>query len=255
MYDYYLGGAHNFAVDRDLADQVIAGDPGVVASARELRRFLHRTVENVLLEHGIEQFLDLGSGIPTMRPLHEIAHQHAPHARVAYVDNEPVAVAHSHRVVDHLDTVTITDADLRDPRAVLAAPTVAGLLDFSRPVAVLLLAVLHFVGDADLESVVAGYREVLAPGSALIIAHGSADYPDDAELAEIMHTRVAPYRHTPHPVTLRDRVTLARLFTGLDLVDPGLVDITAWRPEPLTGTKAVGAYGAVGIRATGPRAT
>ncbi len=245
MYDYYLGGGHNFAVDRALACQVAAQLPHVGAWARANRRFLRRVVR-YCLDRGITQFLDLGSGLPTMGSVHDLVHRQNPAARVAYVDSEPVAVAHSRDLLAGVDGVTITHADIRDVDVVLHAPTVADLLDFTEPVAVLMMAVLHFVSDADdPQRVVAGYRAALAPGSYLALSHVSADY-DDPTLTAQMKAAQEVYRHAATPGYVRDRAQLHQLLGGLPLVEPGLVDVNQWRSDDPTAPP-LGAYGALGL--------
>jgi SAM-dependent methyltransferase len=229
MYDYFLGGGHNFAVDREQAVKAAAAHPGIVRTLVENRRFLGRAVR-WCVEQGIDQFLDLGSGVPTVGNVHQIAHETDPAIRVAYVDFEPVAIAHATEIVAALDTVTATRADLRDPDAVLGAPGVSELLDLDRPVALLLVAVLHFV-PGDLSELLARYRAVLAPGSVLVISHSSDDH-DDAELADRMRSAAAAYDDSATPGTLRTRAELRALVDGLalDVVEPGLVDVINW-PE------------------------
>lgn len=245
MYDYFLGGSQNFAVDRALADRVVAADPIMISAIRELRSFLRRTVRHCL-ERGIDQFLDLGSGIPTVGNVHEIALRADPTARVAYVDNEAVAVQHSREVLRDVETATITFADLRDPDAVLSAPGVAGLLDFSRPVGLLMLAVLHFVPEEP-DALAAAYRRVLAPGSTLAVSHISDEW-EDAELAESMRRRAALYDSGATPTVLRSRAQIREIFDGMELVDPGLVEISRWRPDATVPfTDRSGVYGAVGV--------
>jgi hypothetical protein len=230
MYDYYLGGAHNFAVDRALGDQVIEKMPQVRDWARANREFLARLVR-YCVGQGIRQFLDLGSGIPTVCHVHETARALAPETRVAYVDFEPVAVAHSQELLADVDGVTMTRADARDPATVLSAPTVTEVLDFGQPVAVLAIALLHFVPDGDDPAgIVAAYREHLVPGSYLALSHVSDDY-DDPELITRVRGLVEVYRNSATPAHLRDRPAIRGLFGGLELVEPGLVDINHWRQE------------------------
>ncbi len=243
MYDYMLGGAHNFAIDRDQVAQAVAGYPGLVALARANRAYLDRVVR-WCVEQGIEQFLDLGSGVPTVGNVHEIAHRLNPAVRVAYVDFEPVAVAHAQEIVAALDTVTATRADLRVPRSVLDAPGVAGLLDFTRPVALLAVAVLHFV-PGDIAAILGRYRAALVSGSVVAISHGSVDQ-DDPELGAHIRGAADGYQSSATPVTLRSREQLRALLDGLDLVPPGLVDVTRW-PKPHPEIPPVGFYAAVGL--------
>jgi SAM-dependent methyltransferase len=245
VYDYMLGGAHNLGSDRDTARALLADFPWLQRIAWENRSFLVRAVR-FCLDQGIDQFLDLGSGVPTIGNVHEIARAWRPGARVAYVDIEPVAVEHAHELLADVDGVTATRADLRRPADVLASPGVAELLDFSRPVAVLVVAALHFVApDDDIAAVLAAYRSVLVPGSLVVVSHGSADQ-DDPELAAAMHTITAVMAASETPAYSRTRRELGDLFAedpGLELLPPGLVDVTAW-PAP-EQREPVGVYAAV----------
>ena len=242
MYDYLLGGSQNFAADREVAERALSRYPQLRTVARQNRAFLGRGVR-WCLDQGLRQFLDLGSGIPTIGSIHQIAHQLDPTARVAYVDNEPVAVEASRAVLAGLDTVSITQADLRSPDLVLTAPAVAGLLDLTRPVAVTALAVLHFVPD-DLDTLLAGYRSALAPGSILMLSHSSDDV-DDPALARHVREAAGTYRNTTTAATLRSRARIRQALGGPDrLVEPGLVDIVDW-PRPQPGQPRTGIYGAL----------
>lgn len=247
MYDYFLGGRHNFPADREQAERVIALNPDTSSAARSNRVFLAEAVRRCL-DMGITQFLDLGSGVPTAGNVHDVAHRIDPAARIAYVDHEPVAVAHARQLVasEQLDGVTVTEADLREPGAVLAAPGVAGLIDLDRPVAVLMIAVLHFVADDhDLPGLVRQYCRALVPGSALAVSHTSDDQ-DDPELGARLRAVGEVYRDSPRRVTLRSRAQLHELFRGLRVVEPGLVDVADW-PTAGTTPGPAGAYGALGV--------
>jgi hypothetical protein len=227
VYDYWLGGSSNFAVDRELGDRMIAIDSRVVPMARENRSFLRRVV-TWLCTQGVTQFLDLGSGIPTVGNVHEVATRVAPEAKVAYVDSEPVAVAHSVRILEGNPNTTITHADLRDAQTVLSAGTVAGLLDFSRPVAVLALSVLQYFDDAeDPAAMIARYRSVLVPGSYIAISHISADDPDIDMAGLAGATKSAAV--SAHP---RSRAAVTALFGDGELVPPGVVWVGEWHPDP-----------------------
>ncbi len=246
MYDHFLGGGHNFAVDREVAEKVASGNPDIAAVARANRAYLGRVVRWCLAA-GIDQFLDLGSGVPTVGNVHEIAHQTHAAARVAYVDFEPVAVAHAQAILAEdpgRATVTITRADLRDPASVLAAPGVADLLDLGRPVALLAIAVLHFVPDPTARAALDEYRAAMAPGSALAISHASDDH-DDPVVAERVRGAAAGYAHSATPLILRGRGELRDLFAGFELVPPGLVDVRDW-PVPQPDQPGAGGYGGVG---------
>lgn len=234
MYDYYLGGTQNFPLDREYAERALARFPHAARTAQANRAFLARAVRYCVTT-GIRQFLDLGSGIPTVGCVHQVAHRLDRHARIAYVDREPVAVAHSRMLLADAPCVTVTQADLRMPEQVLASTGVADLLDFDQPIAVLLVAVLHFVGDADDPAgIVHGYRRVLAPHSALVLSHVSDDQPTEEQAAP--HRAVAEvYQNTNTPAYLRDRGTIAGLFGDSRLIEPGLVDALHWRPDEAYG--------------------
>jgi trans-aconitate methyltransferase len=244
MYDYFLGGAHNFAVDRETAERAIAAFPGIRESARANRTYLGRVVR-WCVEQGIDQFLDLGSGVPTVGNVHEVAHAVSPAARVAYVDVEPVAVAHAQAILADLDHpgVTVTRADMRDPDTVLAAPGVAGLIDLTRPLGLLAVAVLHFV-EGDVGALLARYRARLAPGSVVAISHVAED-PVDPGIARALRATRDAYRGSATPLVLRSRAQVTAMMAGLDLVPPGVVDYVHW-PERRPGEPDIGGYGAVG---------
>ncbi|GAA5138721.1 SAM-dependent methyltransferase [Pseudonocardia adelaidensis] len=241
MYDYYLGGSHNFAADRDAAERVKAAVPYAVEIARANRFFLHRAVRFCLGE-GIDQFLDLGSGIPTVGNVHEAAQATNPAARVAYVDNEPVTVASATALLEDNPLATVTMADVRDPDAVFAAPGVKDLLDLTRPVALLMVAVLPFVADEDDPVGLAErYRARLGPGSLHVLSHGTTDHdPSDVRAMSDV------YRTTANPLTPRTRDQVAAMLRGTELVEPGLVDATEWRPEDTIGGQHRGMWAAVG---------
>jgi SAM-dependent methyltransferase len=241
VYDYWLGGSSNFAVDRELGDRMIAIDSRVVPMVRENRHFLRRVV-TWLCRNGVTQFLDLGSGIPTVGNVHEVAAKVTAEAKVAYVDSEPVAVAYSAHLLEGNQNATITHADLRDAETVLSAPTVAGLLDFSRPVAVLALSVLQYFAEAENPAaMLARYREALVPGSYLAISHISADDPDVDMDGLADATKQASV--SAHP---RTRAQVAALFGEASLVPPGLVWVGGWHPEPGSAEPVPGILGGLG---------
>ncbi|HJP79088.1 MAG TPA: SAM-dependent methyltransferase [Pseudonocardiaceae bacterium] len=249
MYDYFLDGNTNLAVDRAAAEEALKVSPWARTYARANRAFLGRAVR-YLTRQGIDQFLDLGSGIPTVGNVHEVAHQQNPAARVAYVDIEPVAVAHARRLLADFDNVSITQADIRDPATVLAEPGIAELLDFTRPVAILAVAILPFViDDEEAAEVVAGYREACAPGSHLAISHISPLNVSDEQLAHAYEVMA----RTPTPVKWRTEAEILPLLAGYTLVEPGLVWTPKWRPDPgglpawLPDPAEANAYAAVGV--------
>ncbi len=226
MYDYYLGGAHNFAVDRELAERALAAQPALARSAQCNRRFLSRVVR-YSIEAGIDQFLDLGSGIPTAGNVHQVAQQHNASVRVAYVDNESVAVAHSAELLADDPNTSITQADVRDVDVVLNAPGVAGLLDFGRPVALLTVAVLHFLPDSEAPwNVLDRYCRALAPSSTVALSHCTLEGMPGA-----WDTVTELYKSSTTPVYPRTKAELERFFAGMTVVEPGIVDAVAWRPD------------------------
>ena len=232
VYDRWLGGKDHFGVDRVVADRVAELAPWAAVGARANRAFLARAVR-FLTVRGVTQFLDLGAGLPAAGAVHEVARSCCPDARVCYVDVDPVVLVHARALLADETTIAVP-GDVRDPGAILADPVVRAHLDLDRPVAVLLVAVLHFLTPQDDPgAVVAALREVLAPGSYVVISH-VADLPDDphqpAGRAEATRQAAQIYQELAAPFTLRTRDQIAGLFTGLDLVDPGLVPVHRWRP-------------------------
>jgi hypothetical protein len=228
VYDYWLGGDHNFQADRDVARTIIALDPNFRAVARANRAFLGRAVRFLAGQQGIRQFLDIGSGIPTGNNVHQVAQDAAPGSRVVYVDNDDVAVAHSRLLLQDNPDATIIQADLREPDKILADPETQLLLDFTQPVAVLLDAVLHFIpGNDQAERIVATLRAALAPGSYLVIGHACQDERQDlaSSFETVYNSRVTAQ------VRFRTRGEITRLCDGFTLLDPGLVWIPQWRPD------------------------
>lgn len=229
IYDYYLGGSHNFEVDRQAARRAMEFMPGLPKIMQANRAFMRRAVRHAVSE-GVTQFLDIGSGIPTFGNVHEVAHAASPEARVVYVDHDPVAVAHSQAVLAGDDRTAVVSADLRKPRDILSAPEIAGLLDLERPVALLLVAVLHFLEDTDEPyAAVAQLRDALAPGSLLILTHASYEgIPLSEEVADGM---VGVYRDIRNPLVMRSHDRISGFFDGFELLEPGLVSMPDWRPD------------------------
>ena len=227
IYDYLLFGKDNFAADRAAAEKLMQSrlDPRRLALAN--RAFLRRAVR-FLAQQGISQFLDLGSGLPTSPSVHEVARDVTPGARVVYVDHDPIVVAHNDALLATRDGVVTVRADVRDPEAVLSHPALTSCIDFGRPVAVLLLSVLHFIGpDEDAPGIVARFRERMAPGSYLVVSIGTSDGSDPEMLAEA----TATYAGARMPFTLRSRRQIMDLLDGFELVKPGLVSLPEWRPD------------------------
>lgn len=228
MYDYALGGFHNFAVDRENVERVEQMMPGARRVAHANRAFLGRAVR-WLVKAGITQFLDIGSGIPTLGNVHEIALRAAPEARVMYVDIDPVAVAHSRAMLAEYPRVEVVEADIRRPADILNHPDVTELLDFAEPVAVLLVAVLHFLPDADDPGgILAQLRDATVRGSYIVLSHGTP-VPELDEEIDSLHK---VYKRTPTPLHLRTAEQVADLLDGLELVEPGIVPISDWHPDP-----------------------
>jgi hypothetical protein len=225
MYDFWLGGHDNFAADRIAALKVTDGAPEVPLLARENRKFIGRAVRFLVREAGIRQFLDLGTGLPTRGNVHQVAQGIAPEARVVYVDNDPMVLAHS-RALKTGDGTAVIHADLRDREAILGHPETRQLIDFSQPVAVLFAAVLHFVSDTDACEAVSGFTNTGAPVTYLVLSHATSD-PEPRTAA----VGTAVYAGTTNPITLRTRDQIAALLAGLETLDPGLVPVHQWRPD------------------------
>jgi SAM-dependent methyltransferase len=226
IYDYNLGGSHNFAADRRLAQQLNEVMPELPAIQRANRSFLRRAVR-YLVDAGVRQLLDLGSGIPTLGNVHEIAQHADPATRVVYVDIDPVAVAHSRAMLAGNANAIAIQADLRQAERILTDPELRELFDFAAPVAVLMVGVLHYFPDSDDPAgLVATYRDAVAPGSYLAISHASQEgAPDGTARAIDLFSRTGGGFH------LRSREEITHLFDSYQLVEPGLVYLTAWRPE------------------------
>jgi SAM-dependent methyltransferase len=227
VYDYLLGGSHNFLADQDLARSLAAVDPNVRAIARANRAFLGRAVR-FLAAAGLRQFLDIGSGIPTQGNVHEIAERATTGARVAYVDTDPVAVAHSKAILAAHENTAVIEADLHDPEKILTHEAIRQLIDFSQPAGLLLVSVLPFIATADDPwRIVATLRDALAPGSYLALCHGT-----DEGRPVVMQAMDKVYKSSvPASGGARSHAEILRFFDGFDLVDPGLVYIPLWRPD------------------------
>jgi len=230
IYDYHLGGTHNFPADRAAAQAVADRFPLTPAIARAARAFLGRSVR-YLADNGVRQFLDVGSGIPTVGNVHEIAQGVAPESRVVYVDIDPVAVSESREILEGNAYATAIRADVRSPGAVLGHPEVRRMLDFDRPIAVLLCAVLHFVpDDAVAKAAIAELMDAVPSGSYLVISHAGTEDPDHEEGVELI--KDVYKRQTATPFTTRTRTEVTRFFDGLELIEPGVVWSPLWRPAP-----------------------
>ncbi|GAA3205079.1 SAM-dependent methyltransferase [Dactylosporangium siamense] len=247
IYDYFLGGTHNFAVDREVAERAFTLVPDLPQMARDNRAFLRRAVR-LAASRGIRQFIDIGSGIPTEGNVHEAAHAADPDARVVYVDVDPIAVIHSRQILGDDPRTVVLQADLHHVDQILDDPAVRALVDFDRPVCLLLVAMLHFIPDSpELHTALRRYRDALAPGSVLAVSHGTAgSHPDRLEdLANL-------YVRTGTPLVLRDRAAILGLLDGWELLDPGLVHLPLWHADPgdppVEDPDAYAVLAAVGVR-------
>ena len=244
VYDYWLGGKDNFAADRAAGEQAIQAYPDIVYSVRANRAFLARTVRYLAGEAGIRQFLDIGTGIPTANNTHEVAQDVAPGSNVVYVDNDPVVLTHARALLvsGEQGHTSYIDADLRDTGRILAEA--AQTLDFSRPVAIMLMAILQHIDEAeDPYAIVDSLLAAVPPGSYLAISHPAADIETEAmaQMAERLNKLMA------EKVTFRTRQQVARFFEGLELVEPGMVRVQEWRPASEIEAKSPAAlWGGVG---------
>ncbi|CAO5159769.1 O-methyltransferase involved in polyketide biosynthesis [Frankia sp. AiPs1] len=228
MYDYYLGGKDHFRADREAAERALASFPNARTSARENRAFLVRSIRHLASTAGIRQFLDIGTGIPTSPNLHEVAQGVDPRARVVYADNDPIVLTHARALLTSAaeGVTAYLDVDLHSPESILAAPQLRDTLDFSQPIALSVLAILHFFPDADDPfALVDELVRELPTGSYLTITHATADYDDG------MERLAASYRASGIPAQTRSRDEILRFFDGLEVLDPGLCTVHRWRPD------------------------
>ena len=232
IWDYWLGGKDNFAADRAAGDRVLEAMPAMGPIARAGRAFLATAVHHLAAELGIRQFLDIGTGLPTANNTHEVAQRAAPESRIVYVDNDPIVLTHARALLtsDEQGTTAYIDADLRDTGKILAEARAT--LDFSQPIAVMLLAVLHFIPDTDDPGhIVAQLMEPLASGSYLLLSHASSDIS-----ANGLTTATRQYnRSSAVEIHMRSRAEVTRLFDGLEILEPGVVPLGQWYPGRLDG--------------------
>ncbi|GII90212.1 SAM-dependent methyltransferase [Sinosporangium siamense] len=228
IYDAILGGKDNLAVDRAVAEAAFKAFPDGGEAAKHNRAILARAVR-YMCEQGIDQFLDLGSGLPTVENTHEIAQRINPDAKVVYVDNDPVVLAHGRALLATNGNTSVVTADLRDPEGVLSHPEVAGFLDLTRPIGLLLVAVVHHVLDEEEPGrILEAYKEAMAPGSHLLLTHFSSAAPEARALESVLLRTIGRGK-------LRDRDEITDFFSGLDLVEPGVVHPPDWRPDEVQG--------------------
>jgi hypothetical protein len=246
IYDYILGGKDNFEADRKAAEAAIEQNPGMAVAMRANRALMRRMTTYLVREAGIRQFLDIGTGLPTSPNMHEIAQRIAPDSRVVYVDNDPIVLAHARALLISRPegACAYIDADAREPEKILADPRLTGTLDLSRPTALMLFGIVHFLTDAhDPYGIVATLLGALPAGSYLAIQHPTADFYPPGRGAQ------RAYRNAGIPFQYRGRDEFARFLDGLELVEPGIVAMSKWRPEIEPGPEAdptkAGAYAAL----------
>jgi hypothetical protein len=231
IYDYLLGGKDNFTADREAAKRLLEASPDMAGIVRDNRSFIGRVVRYLAGEAGIRQFIDLGGGLPTQTNVHEMAQAVAPDTRVVYVDNDPVVWSHGQALLARGEQVAMIHGDLREPAAVLGNPELGALIDLDRPVALMCAAVLHFVPDTDEpHRVMAAYRDQLAAGSYLAISHGTTGETDDHH--QVVGGVTSVYRQASAQLHVRSWAGVQRFFDGFAMIEPGLVWINEWRPDP-----------------------
>jgi O-methyltransferase involved in polyketide biosynthesis len=257
IYDYYLGGKDNYPADREAGDKVLAADRQVRPTLLANRSFLGRVVRYLAADAGISQFIDLGTGLPTRQNVHEVAQAASPDARVVYVDYDRVVLAHAQALLAKDNATTVIEADLRRPADVLSHPGLRQMIDITQPVAVLMFAILHFVGrDEGAARIIAEYRDAVAPGSYLALSLGTTDGVDPVKIARMQEI----YQNASAQLTYRSRAEIMRLFEGFELVEPGLVRLPQWRPvsqlaERREGVGAEWMLGGVGRKPAAPGAS
>jgi S-adenosyl methyltransferase len=255
MYDYYLGGKNHYAADRELADKVLASMPSARTAARENRAFMGRAVRYLTREAGVRQFLDIGTGLPATGSVHEVAQAVEPSSRVLYADNDPLVLAHARALLTSTPEgrTAYIHADLREPESILASPVLHEVIDLSQPVALMLVAILHFIPDeAQPGQIVATLLGALPAGSYLVASHGTTEHDPVGPAAG-----QAAYRSSGVTGRARNASEFAELaFSGLELVPPGVVLVSEWRPEdpgPRPTPAEVSIYGGVARKPLHPR--
>jgi SAM-dependent methyltransferase len=242
MYDYYLGGKDNFEVDRAAVERMPTTMTEITDAVHENRAFLRRAVRFIAAQ-GIGQFIDIGSGLPTVGNTHEVAQKARPGARVVYVDNDPVVLVHGRALLAADENTTVVTADMREPAGILGHPETRRLIDFDRPVGVLLIAMTHFLTLEERPAVMGALRAGLPDGSFVAISHATTEGRDPAVYNAVQEV----YRSTPAPLYFRNAAEIGLFFEGFDLVEPGLVPVNQWRPDPADDAPATGwVWGGVG---------
>jgi hypothetical protein len=235
MYDYYLGGKDNFAVDRVAAGKLLAIAPEIAEISRQNRAFLGRVVR-FLAEAGVRQFIDIGAGLPTQDNVHQVAQAHAPAARVVYVDNDPIVLAHGRALLADNPETIVVDADLLRPSTILEDPAVRAHIDFDQPVAILMMAILHFLADDDRPyDIVTAFRDALPSGGYLALSHVVSEiHPAAIDAAQEVYRSFLKRSGDAR----RTRADIRRFFGGFELTQPGLVYVSEWRPEEAAAVRA-----------------
>ncbi|MGW4561718.1 SAM-dependent methyltransferase [Streptomyces sp. NPDC004561] len=243
IYDYLLGGKDNYEVDQRAGDELAAAAPEARIGVRANRAFLRRAVRYVV-GSGVRQILDVGAGLPTSPNVHEVAQEAAPDVRVAYIDNDPIVAAHGNALLSRSGTTSIVLGDLREPRSIVDHPDVRKVIDFDQPVALLLVAILHFLTDSEQPArIVSALRDALPAGSYLVLSHATGDFADRSAAQAV-------YNNATASLNLRSRAEVERFFDGFELIDPGLAQVPFWRPDttPPPRSGEIGFYGGVARR-------
>jgi S-adenosyl methyltransferase len=242
IYDVFLGGKDNYAADRAAAEVAIKAGPDIPRAARENRAFLRRAVR-FAVQNGIRQFIDLGAGLPTQGNVHEVAQSLTPAARVVYVDNDPIVLAHARALLPPSETTAVIQADFRQPAVILGHPKTRALIDLDQPVAVLMLAVLHFAGDDEVRATIRTFRDAMVPGSLLILSHSTTEgHPETGDEA------ASAWKNATARLQSRTQKEIEALFDGFDLLEPGVVWVPQWRPDPDVGEGTRWMYAGVARR-------
>ncbi|WP_258081602.1 SAM-dependent methyltransferase [Nocardia nova] len=254
LYDYFLGGKDHYEADQRAGERALKAFPSVGLAARANREFMRRTTQFVA-EHGVRQFLDIGTGIPTEPNLHQIAQQVAPESRVVYVDNDPIVLAHARALLTSTTiegTTAYVQADARSPDAILAAPQLRQTLDMTKPVALSMIALLHFIPDDDVYEIVRTLTSAVAPGSYLAISHATTDLDDGVNDPDGIGRLIQVYEDSGIPVAARTREQVTHLFDGMELIDPGVTLVHRWHAEgivaPRSHDKQISVWGGVGVK-------
>ncbi|MEV7971182.1 SAM-dependent methyltransferase [Sphaerisporangium sp. NPDC088356] len=253
IYDHLLGGKDNYAADREAAEHLVKVSPGTREGVRAHRAFLRRTVRHLAAEAGVSQFIDIGAGIPTQGNTHQIAQESNPDARVVYMDNDPIVLAHGRALTTGSPTgvTKVIEADLRQPEVILSHPELTTVIDFTRPVALILAGVLHFITDQeDPYGTVERFKAAVPSGSHLLLSHITLDFAP--QVLETDFTKA--YDNSTAPMVPRTHADVLRFFQGWSVIDPGVVEVVAWRPdhdqlqEHIPGGGHAWAYGGIAIK-------